>query len=179
MAKTIVPKTTTKKAATKVKSPKGKTTKPKAKTLAKVKSVNVKKAKVKKAKTVSSSAYPPHSILSTGLAGKCPRCAQGALFQSFMKPVARCGSCGLDMSFAEEGDGPAVFAIFILGFIMVGMALYVEYTFRPAFWVHILLWVPTTTILSTMALKLIKGVMIAAQYKTDAREGRWEGKGKK
>lgn len=124
-------------------------------------------------------AYPPHSVLSTGLAGKCPRCAQGNLFQSFMKPVTRCSACGLDMAFAEEGDGPAVFAILILGFALVGMALYVEYTFRPAFWVHILLWVPVTIVLGTWALKLIKGVMIAAQYKTDAKEGTWEGKGNK
>lgn len=164
MAKKIATKKTTKKVATKTKVIKAKTP------------AKMKKIKVKKTKTVSSSAYPPHSVLSTGLAGKCPRCAQGALFQSFMKPVTRCGSCGLDMSFAEEGDGPAVFAIFILGFMMVGMALYVEYTFRPPFWLHILLWVPTTTILSTMALKLIKGVMIAAQYKTGAREGKWERK---
>lgn len=127
-----------------------------------------------KSKNTRSPAYPPHSILATGLPGKCPRCAQGALFQSFMKPVERCSSCGLDMTFAEEGDGPAVFAIFILGFVMVGSALYVEYTFRPAFWVHIILWVPITTILSTWALKVIKGVMIAAQYKTDAKQGTWD-----
>lgn len=133
------------------------------------------KANSKNAKTASIPAYPPHTILSTGLAGKCPRCAQGALFQSFMKPVKSCGACGLDMSFAEEGDGPAVFAIFILGFVIVGLALYVEFTFRPPVWVHILLWLPITTAMSTFALKVIKGVMIAAQYKTDAREGTWDG----
>lgn len=152
-------KVTVKKATTKKVVPKSKAT----------------NAKSKKAKSNSIPAYPPHTILSTGLTGKCPRCAQGALFQSFMKPVKRCGACGLDMTFAEEGDGPAVFAIFILGFVIVGLALYVEFTFRPPFWVHILLWVPITTAMSTFALKIIKGVMIAAQYKTDAKQGVWDG----
>lgn len=116
--------------------------------------------------------YPNHSVLSTGMAGKCPRCGQGKLFQSFLKPVAQCANCQLDMSFAEEGDGPAVFVIFILGFVIVGLALFVQYTFLPPFWVHIILWVPITVILGSLALKIIKGIMIAAQYKTGAAEGK-------
>lgn len=140
---------------------------------------NTRKKTLPKDHSFASSAFPPHTILSTGLTGKCPRCAQGKLFKSFMKPVDRCNACGLDMSFAEEGDGPAVFAIFILGFVMVGLALYVEFTYRPAIWVHILLWVPITTILATWSLKVIKGIMIAAQFKTDAKEGVWDKEGEK
>ncbi len=30
----------------------------------------------------------------------------------------------------------------IVGFIVVGLALFVEFSFGPPFWVHILLWVP-------------------------------------
>ena len=33
--------------------------------------------------------------------------------------------------FIDTGDGPAVFAIFILGFLVLGLALYVEFTYEP------------------------------------------------
>ena len=38
----------------------------------------------------------------------------------------RCANCGLDYGFADSGDGPAVFVILIIGFIVVGLALWME-----------------------------------------------------
>lgn len=114
------------------------------------------------------------SAFKVAYKGVCPRCGIGKLFQSLLKPMNICSHCNLDMSFAEEGDGPAVFAIFILGFLIVGLALYVEYTFRPPFWVHIILWIPVTSMLGIFALKFLKGLMIYTQYKTGASEGRWD-----
>jgi uncharacterized protein (DUF983 family) len=118
--------------------------------------------------------YPVQSAISTGLAGRCPRCGEGKLFKSLLKPVDRCAICGLDMSFAEEGDGPAVLVILLLGFVVAGLALSVEYLLRPPVWVHIILWVPVITALALISLRWMKGVMIAAQYMTKAAEGRLE-----
>jgi len=39
-------------------------------------------------------------------------------------------------------------------------------------WVHFLLWIPLTLVLSLTALRLIKGVMITLQYRNKAAEGR-------
>ena len=116
--------------------------------------------------------YPELSSVSTGMAGRCPRCGQGKLFKSMLKPVDRCAVCGLDMSFAEEGDGPAVFAILIMGFVIAGLALLFENAFHPPVWLHVVIWVPVTFALSVWCLRAMKGIMIAAQYKTDAQEGR-------
>lgn len=116
--------------------------------------------------------YPEQSILSTGLGGRCPRCAEGKLYQSALKPVTHCALCGLDMSFAEEGDGPAVLVILLLGGIIAGLALALENLIHPPFWLHIIIWLPITVLLSVFALRAMKGVMIAAQYKTKAEEGR-------
>jgi uncharacterized protein (DUF983 family) len=118
--------------------------------------------------------YPEQSAISTGLAGRCPRCGEGKLFKSLLKPVDRCAICGLDMSFAEEGDGPAVLVILLLGFVIAGLALAVEYLLRPPVLVHIILWVPVITALALISLRWMKGIMIAAQYKTKAAEGRLE-----
>lgn len=111
------------------------------------------------------------SAIAAGLAGHCPRCGEGALFSGFLKPAHTCESCGLDLSFADSGDGPAIFIIFIVGFIVVGMALVVDIIFHPSMIIHLLLWIPATIILCIALLRPFKGVMIALQYRHDAHEG--------
>jgi uncharacterized protein (DUF983 family) len=76
--------------------------------------------------------YPPVDPIQSGLRGRCPRCGEGRLFKGYIAQPARCGVCGLDYSFADSADGPAVFVILIIGFVVVGLALYVEVTFGPA-----------------------------------------------
>ncbi len=94
------------------------------------------------------------------------------MFSGFLKPASKCESCGLDFAFADSGDGPAIFIIFIVGFIVVSLALIVEVTFHPSMIIHLLLWIPTTIALSVALLRPFKGVMIALQYRHDAHEGK-------
>ena len=42
-----------------------------------------------------------------------------ALFDGLLKVKPACASCGLDYSFADSGDGPVVFVLLIVGFIVV------------------------------------------------------------
>ena len=116
--------------------------------------------------------YPPLPASATGMRGRCPRCGEGRLWNGFLSLQPRCQACGLDFSFADSGDGPAVFVIMIVGFIVVGLALFVEFTFGPPFWVHVLLWVPLVLALSIGLLRPLKGFMIAQQYRYRAEEGR-------
>ena len=55
------------------------------------------------------------STLAAGLAGRCPACGRGKLFSGYLALAPRCDVCGLDYSFAEAGDGPAVFVILFTG----------------------------------------------------------------
>ena len=107
-----------------------------------------------------------------GLAGRCPRCGEGKLFDGFLALRQRCDTCGLDYSFAEAGDGPAVFVMFIAGFIVVGMALVVEIKYAPPLWLHAALWMPLILLVTLAPLRLIKGLLIALQFHHDASEGR-------
>ena len=116
--------------------------------------------------------YPPLPPTATGMRGRCPRCGEGRLFTGFLSVPPRCSVCGLDYSFTDSGDGPAVFIIMIVGFIVVGLALYVEFTFGPPFWVHALLWIPLVLALSIGLLRPLKGFLIAQQYTHKAEEGR-------
>ena len=108
-----------------------------------------------------------------GLSGHCPRCGKGKLFQGFLTVAPRCERCGLDYSFADAGDGPAVFVILIAGFIVAGAALVVEVLYEPPYWVHALLWGPLILITTLVPLRPVKGLMIALQYHHKAAEGRF------
>ena len=109
-----------------------------------------------------------------GLACRCPRCGKGRLFQGFLTLRARCEACGLDYSFADAGDGPAVFVILLGGFVVVFAALFVEIAYQPPFWLHAVLWGPLVLIVTLLPLRLLKSLLIALQYHHKAAEGRIE-----
>ena len=112
--------------------------------------------------------------IARGLRGRCPRCGEGKLFQGFLKLRAKCDRCGLDNSFADAGDGPAVFVILIGGGIVVFAALLTEVLYQPPYWLHAALWLPLILIVTLVPLRLIKGLLIALQYHHKAAEGRLE-----
>lgn len=116
--------------------------------------------------------YPPVDPVKAGLSGSRPRCGEGRLFSGFLTVAPRCGQCGLDNAFADPGDGPAVFVILLIGFVVVGLALWLEVSFGPPLWVHFVLWIPLIVVLSLVALRLSKGLLIALQYRHSAEEGR-------
>ena len=112
------------------------------------------------------------SIIS-GLTCACPRCGKGKLFSGFVTLRPRCDVCGLDYSFADSGDGPAVFIMFLAGFIVVAAALVTEVVYQPPFWVHAALWLPLIVIVTLGPLRPMKGLMIALQYHHRAAESRF------
>ena len=116
------------------------------------------------------------SPLFAGLMCRCPRCGTGKLFQGFLALRAHCQTCGLDYAFMDAGDGPAVFIIFLSGFIVVGSALIVEALYQPPFWLHAVLWGPLILLTTLGPLRPMKGLLIALQYHHKAAEGRLERK---
>lgn len=114
--------------------------------------------------------YPQRSPILIGLACKCPRCGQGALYAGFLSVAERCAVCGLDLRKADSGDGPAVFIIFILGAVVVPLALLFEVQFEPPMWVHLAIW-PIVIVAGALAmLRSMKGVLIALQYRHKASD---------
>ena len=55
---------------------------------------------------------------------------------------------------------------------VVGLALYVEFTFAPPYWLHAVLWVPLVVVLALAMLRPMKGWLIAQQYRQHAGPGR-------
>lgn len=114
----------------------------------------------------------PVSPLRAGLFCKCPQCGIGKLYGGFLTFNERCSHCDLDYSAFDSGDGPAVFIIMFLGFIIVGLALVVEVKYAPPIWVHLLLWIPSIIGGSLLLLRPAKALMVAVQYHFNAQEGK-------
>ena len=114
--------------------------------------------------------YPQQSPISTGLAGRCPRCGQGKLFSGFLKVADRCSVCGLDLSKADSADGPAFFIMLLVPALIIPIAMWVEFSYMPPFWLHALLWTPLIIGLSVALLRPLKGVMVALQFKHQASD---------
>ena len=105
-----------------------------------------------------------------GALGRCPNCGQGPLFAGFLTIAPTCSACGFNLAKADTGDGPAVFVIFIAGFIAAFGVLFTEIAYRPPIWVHLVVWLPIASILCLVLLRPMKGLMIAAQFANRAFE---------
>ncbi len=105
------------------------------------------------------------SRLAAALGRRCPACGEGRLYTSYLKVADRCPVCDLDLHSHDSGDGPAVFIILIVGFIVVGLALGLEMTLSPPMWLHMVLWLPLILLGSIGLLRPFKATLIALAYK--------------
>jgi len=112
------------------------------------------------------------SPVVVGLKGLCPRCGKGHMFQGFLKVRPKCEVCGLDLAFADSGDGPAFFVMSIVGIVVVALALWAEFAYSPPIWLHLVLWSALSIILSLVLVRPSKGLLVALQYHHKAEEGR-------
>ncbi|MEZ5932999.1 MAG: DUF983 domain-containing protein [Alphaproteobacteria bacterium] len=108
---------------------------------------------------------PPPSPWATGLRCACPACGAAPLFQGFLQVRKNCPACGADLSGQDSGDGPVPFVIFLVGAIVVGLALVTEVRYEPPVWLHLVLWLPLTVLLVLVLMRPAKALMIAFQYK--------------
>lgn len=118
--------------------------------------------------------YPPAQVYVDGLLGRCPRCSKGHMIHGLLTVAPKCEVCGLDFSFADTGDGPAIFVMTIAGFIIVGLAWYIEVVYQPPYWVHAAFFLPFSALVCIGLLRPTKGLLIALQYFNKAEEGRRE-----
>ncbi|PCJ97849.1 MAG: hypothetical protein COA45_09180 [Zetaproteobacteria bacterium] len=117
------------------------------------------------------------SVLDTfkrALACKCPRCNDGALYCSgyAIELRERCAVCDLDFTKNDSADGPAVFLIFVLGGLLVPIALVFDAYVSPPLWVHAVVWTVVSLSITVGTLRPLKAFIIALQFKH--RPGDWE-----
>lgn len=107
-----------------------------------------------------------------GLTGSCPRCGKGKMFSGLLTVVPKCEVCGLDYAFADTGDGPAIVVMTVAGFIVLGIAVWIEMVYEPPYWLHALITLPVAAVVCIGLLRPTKALLIALQYFNKAEEGR-------
>jgi len=110
--------------------------------------------------------------VAVALGGLCPRCGAKTLFAGFARFAPRCRACRLDLSAFNVGDGPAAFLTLGIGGLVTALAIALELSASPPWWLHVLLWLPLTAILVIVALRFSKAALLALEYRHRASEGR-------
>lgn len=110
--------------------------------------------------------------IDCGIGGFCPRCGARTLFAGLLRFADRCAACGLDIAAFNVGDGPAALLVLGWGAVVVALAITVEPSLSPPWWLYVLLWVPLTAAGVVWSLRAAKGWLLAVEFRTAAREGR-------
>lgn len=99
-----------------------------------------------------------------GFCKHCPACGKGTLFQSYVTVNNECPHCGEDLHHQRADDAPPYFTMFVVGHIVVPLMLVAEKVWHPELWVHYLLWLPLTLLLSAWLLPRLKGGIVGLQW---------------
>ncbi len=99
-----------------------------------------------------------------GLLRRCPKCGIGRLFRRYLKVGDTCGNCTEELHHHRADDAPPYFTIFIVGHIVVPLALIAERAWQPPIWLHMALWLPLTVLLTLVLLPSVKGAVVGLQW---------------
>lgn len=110
------------------------------------------------------------ALAQAALRGLCPACGSRTLFAGWIRFAARCRVCGLDFERFNVGDGPAAFLTLLVGGLVTVLAIWLQLSVEPPFWVHILLWVPLTGVLVLAGLRVTKAALLVLEYNRKAGE---------
>ncbi len=111
-------------------------------------------------------------LAEAALFGLCPRCGARTLFAGWTRFAERCRACGLDFAGFNVGDGPAAFLTLIIGALVMLLAVSLQLTAAPPWWVHALLWIPLVIGSVIAGLRIAKGALLQSEYRHRAGEGR-------
>ena len=104
------------------------------------------------------------SLIHHALHGHCPQCKQASVFNGLLSVHDNCPECQLDLTKNETADGPTFIVITFLGFVITGLAVWVEFSYKPDYWIHAAIWIPVILISSPILLRLTKSFMITTHY---------------
>ena len=99
-----------------------------------------------------------------GMRLRCPHCGRGRLFRSYLKVADKCEACGEELFHHKADDMPPYLSILIVGHLIVGLMLHLEFSYDIAPWVYVATMVPAALILPLLMLPSIKGAVVGLQW---------------
>ena len=79
--------------------------------------------------------------------------------------VESCTACGLKLREMDNGDGPAVFLIFVLGFLVVPLAIWTSSLVDLPLWLQGVFWGAVILGLTVGMLRPAKAAVLALNYR--------------
>ena len=107
-------------------------------------------------------------LTEAALFGFCPQCGARTLFSGWTRFAERCRACGLDLTGFNVGDGPAAFLTMIVGALVVALALALQLSAEPPWWVHAALWIPLTVAGVVLGLRVVKAALLQSENRNQA-----------
>jgi len=95
---------------------------------------------------------------------RCPHCGKGHLFKSYAKVADSCDVCGEELFHHRADDFPPYISIFIVGHLIVGLMLHLEFSYEIAPWVYMVTMLPAAIVLPLVCLPPIKGAVVGLQW---------------
>ena len=99
-----------------------------------------------------------------GMRLKCPHCGKGHMFRAYLKVADRCDVCGEELFHHRADDMPPYIAILIVGHVLVGLMLELEFHAEIAPWMYLATMLPAALILPLALLPSIKGGIVGLQW---------------
>ena len=96
------------------------------------------------------------TAIGRGLAGRCPACGRGKIFNGFLKVVGECSECRAPLGLARADDAPPYFTILIVGHIVIPLLFLVDKAQLPVL-VMSAIFLPLTLALAIGLIRPIKG----------------------
>lgn len=107
---------------------------------------------------------PVAQALLRGARCRCPACGTGCVFNAYLKVSPLCAVCSEELYHHRADDAPPYAVIFVVGHIVVPLMVLLEEFVRPEVWVHLVLWLPLTLILSLVLLPPLKAMLVNLQW---------------
>ncbi len=98
------------------------------------------------------------------LFGLCPQCSERTLFAAPARIADTCASCGLNLAELERGSRAAGVVTIVVAAALIGLALWIEDTFRPPLILQMIVWTVVTVAAVLGALRAFKTYMLMVSY---------------
>ena len=104
-------------------------------------------------------------LIAAALRCRCPRCGEGRVYSGYLKVVERCDVCGLALASNDSADGPAVFLLFVIGFIALPLAFWLNAVFDLPGWAFLTISCGLIIGMTLALLPSAKAFVLGLQYR--------------
>lgn len=105
------------------------------------------------------------AAIARGLKRRCPHCGEGRAFTGYLQLTEHCAACGERLGHIRADDFPPYLTIFVVGHIVVPLALFAEQAYGWSTELHMAIWLPLSMALLLAVLPVMKGAAVGLMWR--------------